>query len=188
MGNCEIEIIFALFFGAQLGALTNEENTIYLQITKMRQYLNILSLLALSAFVLAAVQAQGQTRPRASRIGVVNPMSPDHTTYIDFYEFEQVDVQPSFPGGERGLVNFVNNTREYPYNEYMARRQGRVLCSFIILADGQVTHVKVLRSSGYEALDAEAVRVIKKMPRWEAGKLWNSKVNVRCILPIAFRL
>ena len=97
-------------------------------------------------------------------------------------------MQPSFPGGERGLVKFVNNTREYPYHEYVARQQGRVLCSFIILTDGQVSHVKVLRSSGHEALDNEAVRVINKMPRWEAGKMWNTKVNVRCILPIAFRL
>lgn len=145
-------------------------------------------LLTMAALLLNAVEAAGQTRPRANRIGMVNPMSPDHTSYIEFYEFEQVEVQPAFPGGERGLVNFVNSTREYPYNEYMSRRQGRVLCSFIILADGQVTHVKVLRSSGCEALDNEAVRVIKKMPRWEAGKIWDTKVNVRCILPIAFRL
>ena len=133
----------------------------------MRQYKHILPLFVLSALILSAIEATAQTRPRASRIGVVNPMSPDHTSYLEFYEFEQVDVQPSFPGGERGLVNFVNNTREYPYHEYVARQQGRVLCSFIILTDGQVSHVKVLRSSGHEALDNEAVRVIKKMPRWE---------------------
>ncbi|MCQ2290755.1 MAG: energy transducer TonB [Muribaculaceae bacterium] len=153
-----------------------------------RQFKYYSLLLTLSALLLSAVEAEGQTRPRASRIGIVNPSSPDHTTYVEFYEFEQVEVQPAFPGGERGLVNYVNNTREYPYNEYMARRQGRVLCSFIILTDGQVAHVKVLRSSGYEALDNEAVRVIKKMPRWEAGRIWDTKVNVRCILPIAFRL
>ena len=48
--------------------------------------------------------------------------------------------------------------------------------------------VEVLRSSGCQALDKEAVRVIKRMPRWEAGRMWDAKVNVRCILPIAFRL
>ena len=109
----------------------------------MRQYKHILPLFVLSALILSAIEATAQTRPRASRIGVVNPMSPDHTSYLEFYEFEQVDVQPSFPGGERGLVKFVNNTREYPYHEYVARQQGRVLCSFIILTDGQVSHVKV---------------------------------------------
>ena len=77
----------------------------------MRQYKHILPLFVLSALILSAIEATAQTRPRASRIGVVNPMSPDHTSYLEFYEFEQVDVQPSFPGGERGLVNFVNNSR-----------------------------------------------------------------------------
>ena len=160
----------------------------YLLINKMRNELQISLLLVCSTLLLAVESADAQTRPRAKRIGVVNPTSRDHAAYIEFYEFEQVDVQPKFPGGERGLVKFVNNTREYPYDEYMAGRQGRVLCSFIILADGQVSHVEVLRSSGCQALDKEAVRVIKRMPRWEAGRMWDAKVNVRCILPIAFRL
>ena len=62
----------------------------------MRQYKHILPLFVLSALILSAIEATAQTRPRASRIGVVNPMSPDHTSYLEFYEFEQVDVQPSF--------------------------------------------------------------------------------------------
>ena len=115
-------------------------------------------------------------------------MSSDRSGYIMFYEFEYVDVQPKFPGGEHGLVNFINKTREYPYNDYVRHNQGRVLCSFIIDVDGKVSHVQVLRSSGFESLDREAVRVIKKMPKWEAGRISNTKVNVRCILPIAFRL
>ena len=130
----------------------------------------------------AAQQARGK------RVGTVNPMSPDRMRYREYYEFEQVDVQPEFPGGEHGLVNFINNTREYPYEEYVRHSQGRVLCSFIIGTDGRVSHVRVIRSSGFESFDKEAVRVIKKMPRWEAGRIYNSKVNVRLILPIAFRL
>ena len=89
----------------------------------MRQYKHILPLFVLSALILSAIEATAQTRPRASRIGVVNPMSPDHTSYLEFYEFEQVDVQPSFPGGERGLVKFVNNTREYPHRRTSVARE-----------------------------------------------------------------
>ena len=89
----------------------------YLLINKMRNELQISLLLVCSTLLLAAASADAQTRPRAKRIGVVNPTSRDHAAYIEFYEFEQVDVQPKFPGGERGLVKFVNNTREYPYDE-----------------------------------------------------------------------
>lgn len=121
-------------------------------------------------------------------MGQVNPLSPDRSEYVFYYEFEQVDEQPQFPGGEHGLVNFVNRTREYPYNEYVNHAQGRVLCSFIIGTDGRVAHVKVVRSSGYQAFDREAVRVIKKMPRWEPGRMQGTRVNVRMFMPIAFRL
>ena len=138
--------------------------------------------------VVAATTAAAQSGSRCRPMGQVNPLSPDKSEYILYYEFEQVDEQPEFPGGERGLVNFVNRTREYPYNEYVHRAQGRVLCSFIIGTDGRVSHVQVGRSSGNQAFDREAIRVIKKMPRWEPGRMMGSKVNVRCILPIAFRL
>lgn len=152
----------------------------------MEKALRINLLIFLIVLLMVPVAANGQRNAR--RVGEVNPMSPEHLQYIEFYEFEQVDVQPEFPGGERGLVNYINNTREYPYNEYVRHQQGRVLCSFIIGSDGRVSHIQVIRSSGYSAMDQEAVRVIKKMPRWEAGRVHNSKVNVRCILPIAFRL
>ncbi len=150
----------------------------------MKKNLGINLLMLLFTLVLVPTLAQAQTR----RTGTVNPMSSDRSGYIMFYEFEYVDVQPKFPGGEHGLVNFINKTREYPYNDYVRHNQGRVLCSFIIDVDGKVSHVQVLRSSGFESLDREAVRVIKKMPKWEAGRISNTKVNVRCILPIAFRL
>ena len=150
----------------------------------MTTNLRIDFMLILSLLMLVPSLAQAQTR----RTGTVNPMSPYRTGYMVYYEFECVDVQPQFPGGEHGLVNFINKTREYPYEDYVRHNQGRVLCTFIIGIDGHVSHVQVLRSSGYDTLDREAMRVIKKMPRWEAGRISNNKVNVRCILPIAFRL
>lgn len=104
------------------------------------------------------------------------------------YEYESVDTRPQFPGGETGLINFINETREYPYNAYRNHIQGRVLCSFIVGTDGKLFDIQVIRSSGNESLDREAMRVISKMPRWVVGKVGNTKVNVRCVLPIAFRL
>lgn len=104
------------------------------------------------------------------------------------YEYESVDIRPQFPGGETGLINFINETREYPYNAYRDHIQGRVLCSFIVGTDGKLFDIQVIRSSGNESLDREAMRVISRMPRWSVGKVSNTKVNVRCVLPIAFRL
>ena len=127
--------------------------------------------------------------PMASQVRhvtTVNPMSKQ--SYLEVYEFDYVDIQPQFPGGERGLINFVNKTREYPYVAYKKGIQGRVLCSFIVGTDGRVSDVRVIRGAGDDTLDREAIRVIGKMPRWSVGKVGNHAVPVRVVLPISFRL
>ena len=119
-------------------------------------------------------------------VTTVNPMSKQ--SYMEVYEFDYVDIQPQFPGGERGLINFVNKTREYPYHAYKNKIQGRVLCSFIVGTDGRVSDIRVIRGAGDESLNREAIRVIGKMPKWSVGKVGDHAVPVRVVLPIAFRL
>lgn len=147
----------------------------------MTRRLNILSLLAVLAFGCLA---------QVRHVTTVNPMSPNHAPYdvIEVYEFDYVDVQPQFPGGEHGLINFINNTREYPYHAYKNRIQGRVLCSFIVGVDGKVSNARVIRGAQDESLNREALRVIGEMPKWRAGKVGGQAVAVRCVLPITFRL
>ena len=143
----------------------------------------------LNAIVLLALVAASPLGAQVRHVTTVNPLSPDHSPYgVEVYEFDYVDVQPQFPGGERGLINYVNETREYPYHAYKAHIQGRVLCSFIVGVDGKVGSVKVIRSAGNDMLDREAMRVISEMPRWSVGKVDNKPVPVRVVLPIAFRL
>lgn len=132
---------------------------------------------------LLAVPVSGQVR----RIKLSNPNSPAQVSYVDVYDYDFVDEQPQFPGGERGLVNFINKTREYPYEAYEAGIEGRVLCGFIINIDGSVSNVTVLRGCNPD-LNREAVRVISEMPKWKAGKIENKHVPVLYILPIVFRL
>lgn len=132
---------------------------------------------------LLVLPAMGQVR----RIKMCNPNNPAHSTYVDVYDYDFVDEQPQFPGGERGLVNFINKTREYPYKAYEAGIEGRVLCGFIINIDGSVSNITVLRGNNPE-LNREAVRVISEMPKWKAGKMGNKHVPVLYLLPIVFRL
>lgn len=146
----------------------------------MLKYLRLgfMTLLTLTAVLPMAAQVRHVT--------TVNPMTKQ--SYIEVYEFDYVDIQPQFPGGERGLINFINKTREYPYHAYKKRIQGRVLCSFIVGTDGRVNDIRVIRGAGDESLNREAIRVIGEMPRWSVGKVGNHAVPVRVVLPIAFRL
>ena len=140
--------------------------------------LGLLAIITLTAVLPLAAQVRHVT--------TVNPTTKK--AYMEVYEYDYVDIQPQFPGGERGLINFINKTREYPYRAYKKGIEGRVLCSFIIGTDGKVSDVRVVRGAGDESLNREAVRVISEMPKWSVGKVGNHAVPVRVVLPIAFRL
>lgn len=102
------------------------------------------------------------------------------------YVADDVDVRPQFPGGENALIHFINHERRYPRAEYHAGIEGRVMCSFIVTAEGKVSNVEVIRGVT-ENLDREAVRIIREMPHWEAGRVNGARVPVYCLLTIPFR-
>ena len=110
-----------------------------------------------------------------------------HDNYVNVYEYDFVDVRPEFPGEDRGLINYNNETRKYPYEAYKHRIEGRVLCSFVVNTDGSVCNVSVLKGV-CPSIDKEAVRIIREMPSWKPGKMGEEVVPVHCIIPVAFRL
>ena len=69
-----------------------------------------------------------------------------------------------------------------------AKKEGRVLCSFIIDKEGKVTEPHVVKSSGTQCLDDEAVRIVSLMPDWKPGKDKGEPVNVLYTIPILFKL
>jgi len=138
---------------------------------------------------LLALMTLGAVLPVVAQVRHVTTVNPNSKrSYMEVYEFDYVDIQPQFPGGECALINFINKTRVYPYHAYKNRIQGRVLCSFIVGTDGRVSEARVIRSAGDETLDREALRVIGKMPKWSVGKVDDRAVPVRVVLPINFRL
>lgn len=105
---------------------------------------------------------------------------------MNVYEYDFVDRQPRFPGGDNAMISFINNERRYPKEAYNEGIEGRVLCSFVVNEDGTISHISVLRGVE-ESLNREAVRIISRMPAWEAGEIDDTPVPVYCILPIPFR-
>lgn len=106
---------------------------------------------------------------------------------ITIYDSGYVDIVPQFPGGERALMKFINETRRYPQEAYNNKVQGRVVCSFVVYPDGTINGISVIKGVE-DALDREAVRIIREMPRWMAGQINNQAVHVSCVLAIPFRL
>lgn len=129
------------------------------------------------------------SRSGATRVQLHSSASDHHemAPQEKVYDLWYVDEEPRFPGGERGLLRYINAHREYPQEAYENGISGRVLCSFTISSDGSVSDVQVIR--GVEAsLDREAVRVISGMPRWTPALISDQAVPVYYVLPIPFRL
>ena len=106
------------------------------------------------------------------------------------YELPKLNPEnmPKYPGGMSAMMKFIQKNMKYPEDAKEAKKEGRVLCSFVIDKTGAVTEVKVAKSSGTQSLDDEAVRVVSMMPNWEPGTEGGKPVRVFYTIPLVFKL
>ena len=84
------------------------------------------------------------------------------------------------------IVNVVAHPVELPDEE-----TGEIIeCLRTVLVDknGKIKEVELARSSGNSLLDKEAIRVVKKMPRWTPGTIYNKPEGMAVTMPVEFRL
>ncbi len=101
--------------------------------------------------------------------------------------FDVVDVIPSFPGGDKELMDYIHKGIVYPESCLKNKKQGRVLVSFVVEKNGSLSDLKILRSVDSE-LDKEAVRLIKSMPKWTPAIKDGKYVRCKYTMPVTFKL
>ena len=101
--------------------------------------------------------------------------------------FMVVENMPEFPGGDLWLMKYIQKNVKYPPIAKEYNITGKVYVSFIVDKSGAVTNVKVVRGVD-KNLDAEAVRVVKSLPKYKAGKQRGKPVRVMFTIPINFTL
>jgi protein TonB len=81
--------------------------------------------------------------------------------------FEKVEVEAGFPGGEREWRKYLerNLDANTPIENNAPEGSYTVVVQFIVDKEGNISDVKALSSHGY-GMEEEAVRVIKKGPKW----------------------
>ncbi|WP_308267257.1 M56 family metallopeptidase [Prevotella sp.] len=109
------------------------------------------------------------------------------TKQSDTETFRVVEVMPQFKGGNKALMEYLMMNVKYPESAAKAKQQGRAVVGFVVKKDGTVSDVYIEKSTGYEVLDNEAMRVVKSMPAWEPGKQKGKPVDVKYFVPITFR-
>ena len=135
-----------------------------------------------------ALLAMNSTTIRANvQKKVVKTTKATKKTSANDKVYEVCEQMPTFPGGDAALMKYLAENIKYPVSAQKAKEQGRVVVQFIVEKDGTVTGVKTVRSVT-PALDAEAVRGIKAMPKWTPGKQGGQPVRVNYNVPVSFRL
>lgn len=117
----------------------------------------------------------------------IAPPPPAEEEISDDEIFTTVEELPEFPGGTTALMAYLNKEITYPTLALEQNIYGRVLCSFIVNRDGSIDQIEILRSVDPQ-LDNEAIRVIKKMPKWKPGKQRGRPVRARFMMPVTFHL
>jgi protein TonB len=116
--------------------------------------------------------------------GVVGP--PPAPAKEEIFTF--VEQPPTFPGGEEALAKYLGKNIRYPRVAQENGISGTVFVQFVVDSEGNIKDVKTVGAKKGGGLEEEAIRVVKTMPKWKAGRQNGRQVSVQFNLPIRFTL
>ncbi|MBP5328169.1 MAG: energy transducer TonB [Bacteroidales bacterium] len=134
------------------------------------------SLLTIAAMLLSYSTIQAQVVIEDT---VVNEVEEEIFVFVEDF--------PEFPNGEDNMYKYLGANIKYPKDALENGIQGTVVVKFVVEKDGTISNVKAIRKIG-GGCDEEAVRVVKRMPRWKPGKQRGKPVRTEFTLPIQFKL
>lgn len=98
---------------------------------------------------------------------------------------ENPDQMPEYPGGYKAMEKYLSKHVKYPKEALKNRIQGTVFYRFVVLPDGKLAHITILKDIGGGCGEA-GVEVIKGMPLWHPGMLKGKPVPVKVAIPLKF--
>jgi protein TonB len=101
--------------------------------------------------------------------------------------FTYVEQMPQFPGGDAALNQYLKTNLRYPAAAKKEGLEGRVILRFVVQTDGSLSDITVMRGFDKDC-DQEAIRLVRKMPRWKPGIQNGHPVRVTFTLPVKFKL
>jgi TonB family protein len=101
--------------------------------------------------------------------------------------WDMIDQIPLFPGGEELLAKHIAKNIIYPETAKAKGIQGKVVVKFRITSRGNVNGYEITKSVSPD-LDAEALRVVRTITRFEPTIVDGKPVSAWYYLPITFTL
>jgi periplasmic protein TonB len=146
---------------------------------KLKKQLQHLMAIVFALMLVLPAMAQNSKQP--------NPPKPKTAVQQKNGVYTLSDVMPSFPGGAKAFIKYINQNVKYPKTDLENNVQGRVVAQFVVERDGSLTEIKTVRSPS-KAMADEAIRVIKTSPKWKPGKVKGKSVRAMYTVPVTFVL
>lgn len=129
--------------------------------------------------------------------------------------YDKPEVLPEFSGGQGEMFSWISKNIKYPQQALQYGVEGRVYIQFVVEKDGSISNIKPIagpggravvvtaykakndtqeeqkkegEDKGREALQEEAIRVVKAMPNWIPGRDKGRTVRTKFVMPVMFRL
>jgi periplasmic protein TonB len=97
------------------------------------------------------------------------------------------EVMPQYPGGLEALRRFLGKNLQVPEEQLQPGEKVKVPVRFVVDKEGNIAEISFVTDTN-EVFKKEVIRVLKKMPRWEAGLQNGKKVSVYYTIPIVFEV
>ncbi|HSP11411.1 MAG TPA: TonB family protein [Salegentibacter sp.] len=101
---------------------------------------------------------------------------------IPYFEYH---IPASFPGGKEKLYAFLKENINIP-QEQKRGVSVRVILRFTINTEGDLSEIQIVEGAPHR-YNAEAVRVLSKMPQWTPSRRFGEVIATRYTLPIIFQ-
>ena len=189
-------LLFSNVVGIRIGLANNLNQSLTLKRMKMMKkersprwmrlaYLLSLPFVATIVFAFSFTNAGANFKSNVNSVNFAVDDTIKSTVKGEIYE--EVDEMPVYGNGNEDLFNFIITNVKYPEVSRKSGVQGKVFVSYVVSANGDLADVHVLQGVNDE-LNAEAVRVISSMGKWNPGKKDGKAVNVKMVIPINFKL
>ncbi len=117
--------------------------------------------------------------------------NPEQPTVVDMelnpLNFRIVEELPEFPGGATAFMKWLTKNLRYPSIAQQRKVEGKVVAQFIVNTDGSISNIELVTRVDPN-LDREALRVLRMMPQWKAGKQNDKPCRTQVCIPIVFKL
>ena len=97
-----------------------------------------------------------------------------------------VDEEAEFPGGYPAMMAWIQKNLVFPPTAIENNVQGKCFLRFVVSVDGNISSVTVTKGvPDCPECDKAAIKAIRSMPKWTAGKLNGRSVSSYCSIHFA---